>query len=281
MLRSLSRQLPVDWQPFAMLYVITCFIYYLATWWGYGGFSGGHPPIYDLEEFFASSGLKFGIYLFVSVFLVINGKYFTQINPWLLALLGGVVFLIVTSLLQELVLGFFGYVQFFGGKLSVFNYLITASFFVFQALLFLLLTERRRVRGAIVEHQPSGETVGKTQTLVKTVVETEDKVFLIFGSRGKTRVPLNVDNISRITARRNYATAHTITGNYLLDFGIGKAERRLSQQGFIRVHRSYLINLNHLEYIKREGRAHLLVMSDDARISVGAKYLMALRDMGY
>ena len=47
------------WKYCGGLYATACLTYYLATWYGYGGFDPGHPPLLDLEEFWAAAGTKF------------------------------------------------------------------------------------------------------------------------------------------------------------------------------------------------------------------------------
>ena len=272
-----------DWQPFLKLYLGASLTYYLATWWGYRQYDDS-LPIWNVEEFFASSGLKFGIYLIVSVFLLGSRSYVLWLRPWLQAVVALIVFTSATSILQEVILGHFGYVQFFGDKLSVFNYLITVSFFALQGLVFLWVRDRNW-RPAIV-HKPEQPRVlrapaREVQGWFEEQAVIPDSPIIVFGSRGKTRVPLRPTEISHIIACRNYATAHNSDGSYLLDFGIGEAEKRIGSMGFMRVHRSYLVNMAHLKQIEREGRSHRLVMSGNERIPVGVKYLKELRALGY
>lgn len=53
-----------------------------------------------------------------------------------------------------------------------------------------------------------------------------------------------VANIAYFEARADYTTAFTLTDSYLVCDSISALERRLAPQGFLRVHRSYLVNID-------------------------------------
>ena len=53
-----------------------------------------------------------------------------------------------------------------------------------------------------------------------------------------------VANVVYFEARADYTTAFTATDSYLVCDSISTLERRLASQGFLRVHRSYLVNID-------------------------------------
>lgn len=63
---------------------------------------------------------------------------------------------------------------------------------------------------------------------------------------------LNVKDIFFFQAEGKYVAAHTFNNVFLLDETLNQLEAQLSAEDFTRIHRSALINLNHLAEIVRE-----------------------------
>ena len=125
------------------LYAVSALTFYLFTWYAYGGLSGGHPPIYNLEEFVSAAGLKFGVYFVLTtvIFQLLRrlphpARARDFIAYHLLALL---VFAITAHYGQRVLLDAFGWVQFFGGRLAPLNDVLTVAFYVLQLTLLLIL----------------------------------------------------------------------------------------------------------------------------------------------
>ncbi|RZM29587.1 MAG: response regulator transcription factor [Pedobacter sp.] len=64
-------------------------------------------------------------------------------------------------------------------------------------------------------------------------------------------VKIAVDDILYIEGMQNYVALHTATGKILSLLNIKKLEEMLGGNGFLRVHRSYLVSLGKIESIER------------------------------
>lgn len=78
-------------------------------------------------------------------------------------------------------------------------------------------------------------------------------------------VPVQVANIVTITGAQDYSEVTTATGKcHLVRMSLGEFQQRLDTHRFIRVHRSSIINLDHLERLEPAGNGRMI-----AHLAVG------------
>jgi two-component system LytT family response regulator len=101
--------------------------------------------------------------------------------------------------------------------------------------------------------------------LRKIVLKTSDKIHIV-----------NINDIIHCKADNTYTTFFLISGKKILvSKPIKKYEEMFSENGFMRVHQSHLINLNYIQHLnKQEGG--FLVMSDNSEIPVSVHQKQAL-----
>jgi two-component system LytT family response regulator len=98
------------------------------------------------------------------------------------------------------------------------------------------LDERLR---ALVEQMRTPAPVAAPEHLEWLMVRTRDKVQVV-------RAP----EIAWIEADGNYVRLHTAGGAYLIREKIGTLEERLDPAVFVRIHRSYVVNLSHVRELR-------------------------------
>ncbi len=257
-----------EWKCLGLLYGTCCSLYYFATWQAYGGFSAGHPPLLDLEEFVAAAGLKFTIFFGLTLLLFRVIPRARATGPESIVLVQHAAFLAVFVLLsdwlQTLLLGYFHWAHFFGGRLYVFNHLIAGGFYALQFSFLAALKSGRR--------EPQ-----VPRPLPTPLTPAEPGTEWILARKGDREVPLVMGNISYVMAYGNYCRAAVGDELYLLSLGLGTAERRLSGLPFLRIHRSYLINLEQVVHIYRDGRKYQVQLTSGTVLPVGASYLPRLK----
>ena len=99
------------------------------------------------------------------------------------------------------------------------------------------------------------------------------------------RVPVQIGNeiflipsreIYFVKASGNYSYVNTRGKSFLADFSIGDLEERLSGHGhFLRVHRSYIVNLDHVHKMRKDSpQKVVIVLGDDnhSEVPVGSSY---------
>lgn len=72
----------------------------------------------------------------------------------------------------------------------------------------------------------------------------------MFAHKGNRIVPLRLDEITRIEACDDYTEVHSRGETFLLHLRLNELEQRLDPERFIRVHRSHVINLDHVKQMR-------------------------------
>ena len=93
-------------------------------------------------------------------------------------------------------------------------------------------------------------------------------------------VPTAPERIIFARAEEGEVVVHAIDGRYHTRWSLGELERKLASFGFIRPHRSYLVNSNHVrEVIPWFNRSYNLIMddTDKTRIPVSRHQLQELK----
>jgi DNA-binding LytR/AlgR family response regulator len=125
-----------------------------------------------------------------------------------------------------------------------------------------------------------GKTVGYTLVFYDITEEVSKKiesgptqtVHEAEGKRQLKKIPtvkqnrvllVDVPSVSYIRSEGHYTWVHTAQGSQFCNLAIGDIESRLDPQLFLRVHRSYIINLSHVDEIVRDdGRMTLRMMGN-------------------
>jgi two-component system LytT family response regulator len=104
----------------------------------------------------------------------------------------------------------------------------------------------------------------------------------IFVRDGTRIVPVLLADIERIQGADDYATIVTRAKEYLVSVRWSELEAHLELGGFLRIHRSHLINLEFVTSIHPSGAGRLdVVMKSGAQISASRAGSKRLRDLAY
>jgi two-component system, LytTR family, response regulator len=87
---------------------------------------------------------------------------------------------------------------------------------------------------------------------------------IVFKSRGRILF-LPVEEIRWIVAEENYVRLCTAQDTHLLRETMNHLEARLNPQMFLRVHRSHIVNLNHVKEVRIEQNGESVVVMDDGQ----------------
>lgn len=108
----------------------------------------------------------------------------------------------------------------------------------------------------VVSHEAEGGTArsgregGEKRQLRKIPTIKQNRVLLV-----------DVPSVSFIRSEGHYTWVHTGQGSQFCNLNIGDLESRLDPQLFLRVHRSYIVNLSHVdEIVRNDGRMTLRMM---------------------
>jgi DNA-binding LytR/AlgR family response regulator len=94
---------------------------------------------------------------------------------------------------------------------------------------------------------------------------------------GVTRF-VNRSEVFYVEAQGDYARLHTATGSHLVRLPLSTLEQRWGDAGFLRIHRSLLVSLAHVDEIRTEnGRCSVLVNGTELQVS--RRHTPALREL--
>ena len=98
-----------------------------------------------------------------------------------------------------------------------------------------------------------------------------DRIFVRYKEK---MIKIMISDILFIEADRNYSRIYTSNLEYLLSVTLKLIEDRLAQNYFIRIHRSYIINLQHIDEV---AETHVRIAEKTIPISSGLKGQLLLR----
>ncbi|NOT07488.1 MAG: response regulator transcription factor [Gemmatimonadales bacterium] len=91
-------------------------------------------------------------------------------------------------------------------------------------------------------------------------------------------VPIDLDVVERIEARGDYAVIHAEKRDYFLSIGLGELEPILDPQRFIRLHRSYIVNLDYVASFRpHDERRFAVTMKDGFEVTASRTGTRLLR----
>ncbi len=125
-----------------------------------------------------------------------------------------------------------------------------------------------RVRSLVVARARAGEARTRDGEIRKLAVR-----------KGGRTVLVDIDDIIFASARNKSTYVHTFENQYLIDSTLGELGQRLAKESFVRVHRSYLVNLDKVCEIVRENGSYVVVVSDrdETRVPVARRQARGFR----
>ncbi len=97
--------------------------------------------------------------------------------------------------------------------------------------------------------------------------------------KGNKKVFVSADEIHFIMAKDDYAYLHAEGDRYLSTTSLTSLEERLADEGFFRVHRRYLVNLNYVAEVESVpgGTLLLTIRGEDEQIPVSRRRVSSLK----
>ncbi len=104
---------------------------------------------------------------------------------------------------------------------------------------------------------------------------------------GTETIPVELGGVTRfvassdvrfVEAQGDYARLHTVSGSHLVRIPLAVLEERWAAAGFVRVHRSHLVALKHIDELRIES-GRCTVRIGDTEIPVSRRHTRELRDL--
>ncbi|HKU34757.1 MAG TPA: LytTR family DNA-binding domain-containing protein [Paenarthrobacter sp.] len=117
-------------------------------------------------------------------------------------------------------------------------------------------------------------SVDRISELIKDGAAAPEMITVDLGST--TRM-IRRDDVSYVQAQGDYARLHTSEASYLIRVPLSDLEQQWAEAGFIRIHRSYLIALNHVGHLKLSATGPSVTVAG-AELPISRRHLPAVRD---
>ncbi len=136
----------------------------------------------------------------------------------------------------------------------------------------------KAIQKIISRSAESNNEIEKILRVLQQSKQPEDYPKRIFVHIGKKIISVLVEDILWIEAQGDYTQLHTNRGIYLCNLSMNALEQRIDSNRFIRVHRSYIIAIDSIEQLIRDGDGGLIaLLKDKSKIKVSRSYAAKLR----
>ncbi|HSW31783.1 MAG TPA: LytTR family DNA-binding domain-containing protein [Longimicrobiales bacterium] len=139
-----------------------------------------------------------------------------------------------------------------------------------------LATAMERVRSGLGEPAPAPQRDRLAEALGATPMSR------LFVRSGATLIPVAVADIGWFTAAGDYVEAHTGAGHHLVHVSLARIEARLDPRKFCRIHRTHVVNLDHVRTFRRAPNGRMVAeLRDGTRLPVSRIHASELRGRGF
>jgi DNA-binding LytR/AlgR family response regulator len=111
--------------------------------------------------------------------------------------------------------------------------------------------------------------VNKIRSVVKSI-ENDETIFVQADTRGKI-YRLNRNDIQFVESFQHYVKVHTQNDQHMIRKSIKEMERELSFPNFLRIHKSFIVNINQIDNIY----GNIVKVKNGATLSIGPNYRSA------
>lgn len=133
-----------------------------------------------------------------------------------------------------------------------------------------------------VERLFQGKETNKAEGLTNSLLmESANYPAKILVQSQNKLVTVAVEDVIRIEAFGDYSKLVTEDKTYLSNYGISTLEEKLNPAIFIRVHRSYMINLNKVKELNKYTKSYDVIMQNDDVVRVSRGYMENIKKLMY
>jgi two-component system LytT family response regulator len=103
----------------------------------------------------------------------------------------------------------------------------------------------------------------------------------LFVRSGPSVIPVAVSGVSWFEASGDYVTAHVGRVRYLMHVSLARLEARLDTTKFLRIHRTHIVNVDHVVAFRKQGKGQLRAeLTDGTSLTVSRDRAKEIRALG-
>lgn len=131
---------------------------------------------------------------------------------------------------------------------------------------------KARFKKALEKLPEQGRRAGLQPLAEQMIMEQKSYPERILVERAGKLITVGVEEIQCITAAGDYSELITQSGHFLSNYGIGKLEEKLNPKHFVRIHRSSIVNLRHVQTVDKYGHGFLISLPNERQLKVSRSY---------
>lgn len=133
-----------------------------------------------------------------------------------------------------------------------------------------------RARSALGESGSSASALDRLQEALGT-----GPMSRLFVRSGGSVIPIVVAGVAWFEADGDYVVAHSGKSRYMLHVPLSRLEARLDPKKFVRIHRTHIVNLDHVVTFRPHGKGQLEAeLKDGTRLVVSRERAKEIRALG-
>ncbi len=110
--------------------------------------------------------------------------------------------------------------------------------------------------------------------------DSTEEIDRVVGRLGSKIIAMPIEKIWYIEAQDDYVMVYSEQGNYLKEKTMKYFETHLAPKGFIRIHRSHLVNVTQILSVELYGKdTHLVMLKCGAKLKTSAEGYKRLREL--
>jgi len=133
-----------------------------------------------------------------------------------------------------------------------------------------------KIKDKLQKNESSNE---QSQKLLQTIDESTELINRVAVRTAQKIQVIPVKDIHYLEAADDYVMIHTADGRYLKEKTMKYFENHLDHHQFVRIHRSYILNMTEMNKIERyEKDSHVVVLKNNDQLKVSASGYKLLRE---
>lgn len=137
----------------------------------------------------------------------------------------------------------------------------------------------QKLSSRIEAKKKGGKEESGIEKIRKHFAESEEKLYrVVIKKSGKIHV-ISTDDINYLEAQDDYVMIYTDDGRYLKQQTMKYFEQHLDSKQFVRVHRSYIVNITQIERIEPYEKSNfVLILKDGNKVPVSRNGMQVLKE---
>lgn len=115
----------------------------------------------------------------------------------------------------------------------------------------------------------SPKQLASAETLERIAIKQGSKIHIV-----------QVDSVNYIESNGDYVLIHTPEGRFIKEKTMKYYEQHLPKQSFVRIHRSYIVNIHQIARIENfEKESHIVILKNETRLKVSSEGYKSLKQV--